>query len=59
MDNEQEKVEQEEKKTVGQVGSSLEGGLDPEPDEQVTTNDLKGKTVDADVTDESDLPADQ
>ena len=59
MSNENEKSI--DKNTVGQVGSSLEGGLeqDPEKQEQVTNNDLKGKKVDADLTNDSEKPADQ
>ena len=59
MSNENEKSI--DKNTVGQVGSSLEGGLeqDPEKQEQVTNNDLKGKKVDADLTNDNEKPADQ
>ena len=59
MSNENEKSI--DKNTVGQVGSSLEGGLEQEPEkqEQVTNNDLKGKKVDADLTNDNEKPADQ
>jgi hypothetical protein len=50
-----------DKDTVGQVGSSVDGGLDPanNNDEQITQKDLKGKKVDADPSQPSDQPADQ
>ena len=59
MSNENEKSI--DKNTVGQDGSSLEGGLEQEPEkqEQVTNNDLKGKKVDADLTNDNEKPADQ
>ena len=59
MSNENEKSI--DKNTVGQVGSSLEGGFEQEPEkqEQVTNNDLKGKKVDADLTNDNEKPADQ
>ena len=48
-----------EKDTVGEVGSSIPGGQNPKPehDEQVTEKDLKGKKVDADLSDPKDKPA--
>jgi hypothetical protein len=48
-----------DKDTVGEVGSSIPGGQNPKPeqDEQVTEQDLKGKKVDADLSEEKDRPA--
>ena len=59
MSNENKKST--DKNTVGQVGSSLEGGFEKEPEkqEQVTNNDLKGKKVDDDLTNDNEKPADQ
>lgn len=48
-----------DKDNVGEVGSSIAGGQNPKPeqDEQVTQKDLKGKKVDADLSDSKDKPA--
>jgi hypothetical protein len=55
----QENNKNEEKNTVGEVGSSLAGGLNPQQEEeqQVTNAALKGKKVDADLEREEDRPA--
>lgn len=57
--NNENKYTNKEKDTVGQVGSGIPGGQNPNPesDEQVTEKDLKGKKVDADLTEEKDRPA--
>ena len=48
-----------EKDTVGEVGSSLEGGFEENSknDSEVTNKDLKGKKVDADPSEEQGKPA--
>ena len=61
MNTENDKSPEETKNTVGQVGSSVDGGFDEQNmhEELVTKNDMKGKKVDADLTNEDERPADQ
>jgi hypothetical protein len=56
-----DKNKDDQKNTVGQVGSGLAGGFEENKEENttVTNNDLKGKKVDANPENPAEKPSDQ